>query len=246
MVGGFIAGIINTVAGGGSIITLPLLIFAGLPPSVANGTNRVAIVLQNVGALAGFKRHGFTVGRSAWRLLIPSVAGALIGVFLALHLDESQMRRVIGLVLVVMLIPLLRRNRPQGAGAVDPPVTWWTWPAYFLVGVYGGFLQAGVGFMYLALLVGGQGLDLIRANVLKVFFILVYTVIALAIFALSGKVEVAPGIALAIGTTAGGWLGARLAVRRGEAWIRVILVAAIFVAALKLLGVIDLVWQQLV
>ncbi len=235
--GGSIAGVINTMAGGGSLITLPLLIFAGLPPTVANGTNRVAIVLQNVGALAGFRKNGLKVGREAWLLLIPSLLGAYLGVRLAVNLDETMMRRAIGVILVVMLVPLLRRRRPRPPeGAVRVSTRWWLWPVYFAVGVYGGFLQAGVGFFYLALLVGLQGLDLVRANLIKIFLILMYSILALALFLAEGKVALVPGLALAAGNALGGWVGAHLAVRKGESWIKVVLAVAVIVSAAQLTG----------
>lgn len=242
LVGGFVAGIVNTLAGGGSLITLPLLIFSGLPASVANGTNRVAIVLQNVGGLAGFRKHGLRVGREAWILLIPSMAGAILGARLAINLDEATMRRAIAVLLVAMLVPILRSAKP---GAKKAPASlsfpWWVWPAYFVVGVYGGFLQAGVGFLYLALLAGAQGLDLVRANLIKVFLILAYSVVALALFAAEGKVAPVQGLVLAAGNMAGGWVGAHMAVRRGERLIRAILIVAVLASAVKLTGLLDLV-----
>jgi uncharacterized membrane protein YfcA len=236
--GGFVAGIINTMAGGGSLITLPILIFAGLPATVANGTNRVAIVLQNTGALAGFKSQGYTLGRDALLLLIPSVLGALVGIRFAVAIDEDLMRKVIGLVLVVMLVPLLRRRRPAPKGAVQIKRRLWMWPVYFLVGAYGGFIQAGVGFFYLALLAGAEGLDLVRANLVKVFLILVYSVLAVVIFMSEGQVALLPGLALAVGNAAGGWVGAHLTVKKGEGLVRVVLAVAVVVSAAKLLGLL--------
>ncbi len=236
--GGFVAGILNTMAGGGSLITLPILIFAGLPATVANGTNRVAIVLQNVSALGGFRRRGYTVGRDAALLLIPSVLGAAVGVRLAVGIDETLMRKVIGVVLVIMLVPLLRRRRPAPKGAVQIERRFRLWPVYFAVGAYGGFIQAGVGFFYLALLAGIEGLDLVRANLVKVFLILVYSVLAVAIFARVGQVAILPGLALAAGNAAGGWVGAHLAVDKGEGLVRVVLTCAVIVSAAKLTGLL--------
>ena len=166
LLGGFLAGVVNTLAGGGSIITLPLLIYAGLPPTMANATNRVAIVLQNVGALAGFSRHGYRPGREAWILLAPSLAGGTLGAFLAVDIDETLLRRIIGVVLVLMLVPILLRRPLDPSRSKVMEIKPWTWIAYFLIGVYGGFLQVGVGFLYLVLIAGIQRYDLVRANLL--------------------------------------------------------------------------------
>ncbi len=235
--GGVLAGVVNTVAGGGSIITLPLLIFAGLPPTMANGTNRVAIVFQNISALTSFKRRGFTVGRGAWLLLVPTLIGAYAGVRMAVDLDETTLRRIIGVVLVLMLIPVLRKNpAAREAGPVSPPTRAWNWPLYFLIGAYGGFLQVGVGFFYLALLSGIHGMDLIRANLIKVFYVLIFTILALGVFALEGQIDWGYGLILAVGNSLGGWLGAKMAVEKGERWIRAVLVLAILVAAARLVG----------
>ena len=234
--GGFVAGIINAVAGGGSIITLPILVFAGLPVSTANGTNRVAIVFQNIGAVAAYRRGGVTLPRETWALLVPSILGAVLGVRLAVHLDERTLSQAIAVVLVLMLIPILRKPATRKREPGTLRLKLWVWPAYFLVGVYGGFIQAGVGFLYLALLVGVQGMSLVRANLVKVFLVLVYTVIALVLFAAEGQVALVEGVALAAGNAWGGWLGARTAVEKGERWIRAVLVAAVLLCAAKLLG----------
>jgi hypothetical protein len=237
--GGILAGIINTVAGGGSIITLPLLIFSGLPPSVANGTNRVAIVLQTATALAGFRRHRYTVGRGTWLLLIPSLLGGFGGARLATTLEEETLRRVIGGVLILMLVPLFRKTRGgMGAGAVTPPLKAWVWPVYFLIGAYGGFLQVGVGFLYLSLLVGAHAMDLIRANLIKTFLVLGYTILTLVVFGRAGQIALVPGLVLAAGMAWGGWIGAKLTVEKGERWIRVLLVAAVLLASAQLLGLL--------
>jgi uncharacterized protein len=234
--GGFVAGVVNTMAGGGSIITLPLLIYAGLPPTMANATNRVAIVLQNVGALAGFRRHGHRPGREAWILLVPSLAGGALGALMAVDIDEALLKKIIGVVLVLMLVPILRRSSRDRTRSESMELKPWMWVAYFLIGVYGGFLQVGVGFLYLGLLSGIQRMDLVRANLLKVFFVLTYSLFALALFAWKDKVDWLAGLGLAMGTTGGGWLGAKLTVERGERWIRVVLVIAVVVASLELTG----------
>jgi len=238
---GLVAGVVNTLAGGGSLLTLPALIFVGLPAGVANGTNRVAVLVQSATASAGFRRGGALDLKRATLLLLPSLAGAAVGAALAVRVPDDAMQRVIAVSLLVFLVPVLVKpdvwlhGRP-GAFSGRPPV--WMYPALFAVGVYGGFLQAGVGFLILAVLVLGGGLDLVRANGVKVYLVAGYTVLALAIFLASGQVEWRSGIALAAGNGVGGWLGARMALRRGAGFVRAVLVVAVLASAAKLLGLL--------
>ena len=236
--GGVFAGILNVLSGGGGLLALPLLIFSGLPASVANGTLRVAMVVQNVAALATFRQRGVRVVSESWPLLIPCVLGAGAGVGLALILNESAFRRFVAVFLLLMLIPLFRNPTAGRTSRAEPfRLKGWMWPAYFAVGVYGGFLQVGVGIVFLALLVGASGLDLVRANAIKVFLILGYSILAVVLFAAGGRLALAPALALAAGNAVGGWLGARLAVDKGEVWIRWLVTATVLVSATRLWGV---------
>lgn len=232
----------NTLAGGGSLLTLPALIFLGLPAGTANGTNRVAILVQSLIASESFRRGGVLRVGTATRLLLPALAGAAAGAALAVRVPDVAMERIIALALLVFLVPVLvkpdvwlhgRRGALQ-AGTVPA----WIYAALFAVGVYGGFLQAGVGFAILAVLVPGGGLDLVRANAVKVYLVSGFTAIALAIFLAGGRIEWAPGLVLAAGNAAGGWIGARLALRRGATFVRGVLVAAVLASAAKLLGLL--------
>jgi hypothetical protein len=107
---------------------------------------------------------------------------------------------------------------------------------YFLIGAYGGFLQVGVGFLYLSLLVGAHAMNLVKANLIKTFLVLGYTILTLVVYGRAGQIAIVPGLVLAAGMAWGGWLGAKLAVEKGERWIRVLLVVAILAASARLLG----------
>jgi uncharacterized protein len=239
LVGGLIAGIINSMAGGGSLITLPLLVFAGLPPTVANGTNRVAVVVQCVTAVFGFARSGYLPRPAVARTAMPTVLGALIGAFVASHLSDAAFRPILGVVLLVMAgVVALKPSRWLGdPGASPRPMRPALFLAFFAAGAYGGFIQAGVGFLLLAALVPGMGLDLVRANGVKVALALVLTVMALGVFVVAGQVDWRAGGVLAVGNGIGGYVGARLAVRLGAPWIRWVLFAMVAASALEILGV---------
>ena len=233
---GLVAGTLNVIAGGGSFLTLPLLIFLGLPPTVANGTNRVGIFLQNVGAVWGFSRHGVVDWRAVLWAAAPATVGAGVGTWAALHVGEDTFRDVlaylmIGVTLYTLWDPLGKVRRGAGERARNLPALVL---GFFVVGVYGGFVQAGVGFLILAATTLA-GLDLVRGNAVKVLSVLIYTGLSLAMFAAEGKVVWGYGLALAAGTVLGSQLGVHLTVLKGHAWVRGVVTVAVIGLAVKLL-----------
>jgi uncharacterized membrane protein YfcA len=237
---GFAAGFINTLAGSGSLITLPLLIFIGLPPTIANGTNRVGILLQNIVAVGSFRQQKMLEWKSGLTLAIPAVLGSLVGAQIAVDLDERTMERAIGVVMVAMLFVILfQPNRwLQGRQEKKAPV-WLEMLVFFAVGAYGGFIQAGVGVFVLAALVLVSGFDVVRGNAVKVLIILLFTISAIAVFLINGQVNWGVGLLLALGSSAGAWVGCRVAFKQGARFVRWILIAVVVVSALDLLGVLE-------
>lgn len=239
---GAVAGTLNVIAGGGSMLTLPLMIFLGLPPSVANGTNRVAILVQNIGAVWGFRRHRLVDREWVPLAAIPALVGAAGGAWLAIRIDEAAFQRILAVLMVAIALwtlwnPLGRRGggeREPGAVAGSARGRVLLAAGFFAAGVYGGFVQAGVGFVLLAL-VTLAGLDLVRGNALKALVVLAYTPVSLAVFALGGRIDWGMGVALAAGNLAGAFLGVRLAVLKGHAWIRRVVTITIILFAIRLL-----------
>jgi hypothetical protein len=239
---GFIAGFINTLAGSGSLITLPVLIFLGLPATVANGTNRVGILLQNIVGLGGFHRQEMLDLKGTLILGMPAVVGSLVGAQIAVNMDETMMRRAIGLLMVVMLVVILVRPNRWLKGERTHLQGWPGWGRvllFFAIGIYGGFLQAGVGIFLLAGLVLGVGYDLVRANAVKVGIVLLFTISALAVFFLNDQVDLFIGLVLAVGTMLGAWVATQTAAQKGAAWVRRLLIVVVAVAGANLLGVFD-------
>lgn len=238
---GFVAGILNTVAAGGSLLTLPLLIIPlGIPSPNANAINRIAILLQNVIGVRKFTRKGVLNIRTDYRTSVPAVIGSLLGAFLATIISAPALDASIGIVMLVMfLLILLDPNNWVKDRKDHPPLKLWLqYVVFFLIGVYGGFLQAGVGFFLLAGLVLGSGYELVRANAIKVMIILFYTPFALAIFIwrdLFSWQYVLYGLLLAVGNMAGAAVGVNMAVKWGARFLRIMLLVAVMLASLRLL-----------
>jgi uncharacterized membrane protein YfcA len=231
--GGAFAGVLNVLAGGGSFLTVPLLIEAGLPPTVANGTNRLGVMLQSLTAAHGFRRHGVLDARFALRAALPAGAGAIVGTWLALVISDQAFRRVLAFVMIGVTLWTLWQPHP-GAGARRPTPTWLLAFGLFAVGVYGGFVQAGVGFLILALTTAA-GFDLVRGNAIKVLLVALFTALSLAAFVWNGMVVWTPGLVLAAGLVVGGQVGVRLTILKGHAWVRGVVTVAVLVLAIRLL-----------
>ncbi|MEC7869247.1 MAG: sulfite exporter TauE/SafE family protein [Candidatus Poribacteria bacterium] len=241
---GICAGFLNTVAGGGSLLTLPVLIFLGLDgATVANGTNRVAIMIQNTVGIAGFRRKGISDFRYGIFIAIPAMIGAVMGALLAINLgkfDKSGVifNRLLAMIMIgVLTITLANPFKKFQSDVENLGILRKTLAAllFFFLGIYMGFIQAGVGFMIIATLTTVNGFDLVRTNALKMFVVLFCTFVALIIFVTNDHVNWGMGIALGGGNAVGAWVGSHWAVEKGDKWIRIILVVTVSAFAIKLI-----------
>lgn len=230
---GVVAGFTNTLAGGGSALSLPLLMLFGLPAEVANGTNRVSVFAQSLAATQSFDRHGRLDRAAAFRIMLPTLGGSLLGAAVASYLPRALLKPLLlaGLLLVALTFVF---RAPPITGEQEPIAA--RGPAHrlvlFTIGVYGGFLQAGVGFFLLAFLGGALRYDLVRANALKLVVVAAFTLVALVVFVIRGQVAWGPGLVLAVGTV----VGARLGVRFALAVRGVVIRRFVFVAIVALAG----------
>lgn len=237
---GIVAGALNVVAGGGSLLTLPVMIMMGLDGPVANGTNRVAILAQNLTAVGAFRKKGFSDFRLSFTLALCALPGAITGAYVGTLVRGALFNRILAVIMIGLLAQMMwkqhiKRQRPNPEVAVRPPRMILGHVFMVAVGFYGGFIQAGVGFMLMAVLSNVLQLDLVRVNMHKVFIVGTYTAAALTVFLLVGAVLWVPGIALAVGNSLGGWIGSHLSVSRGEAFIRKVLYIALTALAIRLL-----------
>ncbi len=233
---GLLSGFLNVVAGGGSLLTLPVLIFTGLPPAVANGTNRVAIFIQSIWGIAGYKSKGISAFPYSIWLGISALVGAVIGAKMAIEISDELFERILAVTMVgVIIVTVLNSpGRKDYTEKMSKGRQIITTVVFFFIGIYGGFIQAGVGFMILAALTLINRFTLVKANSAKVFIIMIFTASALIVFIIEDKIEWLPGIIMAVGSSVGTWYGSRWAVDKGEKWIKIILIISVIGMAIKL------------
>ncbi len=240
---GGVAGFVNVMSGGGSLLTIPVMLFLGFPGPVANGTNRVAILAQNVMAVTAFFKKGFSDFRLSLSLAAAALPGAILGALIGTRLDGIWFERLIALIMIGVMILMARKQPPRPADTATaeekpgPSRQRLIWGHVCMVGAgfWGGFIQVGVGFILMPILHRVMGLDLVRVNMHKVFIVLFYTLSALTIFAWRVDILWIQGAALAVGNALGGWIGAHVSVQRGERVIRIVFNAVLAVFVVKLL-----------
>ncbi len=236
LIGSFIAGSINTLAGNGSVITLSLLTeLVGLPPNLANGTNRVGMLLQAAGSSRGFAANKVADMSKARPIIILTIIGAIGGVLTATKVSNDQFMFVFKYLMVFMLVVVLVKPERWLSEATDKPLSrWLSIPIFLILGFYGGFIQMGMGIFFIAVMVLLSGYSIIAANAIKTIVVMIYTTIVLAIFAWKGLVDWETGIIMAFGQTIGGYLTALYAVRMPNInlWAYRLLIVIIILAIL--------------
>ncbi|MCG7928002.1 MAG: sulfite exporter TauE/SafE family protein [Candidatus Thiodiazotropha taylori] len=234
---GVAAGWLNVMAGGGSLLTIPVMLFMGIPGPVANGTNRIAILAQNITAVTAFRRRGYSDFKLGFSLAAAASLGAIGGASVGVKLDGVWFDRVLALVMVgVMILMATGHDKIKPTSGERKAKNLFAGHLLMVgAGFWGGFIQIGVGFILMPILHRVLGLDLVRVNMHKVLIVLVYTIVALGIFAANLELMWWIGISLAIGNSIGGWLGAHTTITHGEGLIRRVLYLALSAFIIKLL-----------
>ncbi len=234
---GFVVGFINTVAGGGSLISLPVLIFLGLPPNVANGTNRVAVAIQNLMGTAGFSSKGVSTFPFNIYLGISALFGAILGAYIAVDIKGETFNRILAIIMVIVVLIIIFKPKLKLEGLQERVTGKYLWlgiGGFFFFGIYGGFINAGLGFIIILFLHYVNQMTLVRANATKVVVVLIYTLAALAVFEMNDKVQWKVGLVLAVGNGTGAWVASRVSVNKGDGFIKTFLVVMVVIMAIKL------------
>ncbi|MDD4750911.1 MAG: sulfite exporter TauE/SafE family protein [Synergistaceae bacterium] len=235
MLTGLVAGFLNVTAGGGTILTLPILNFIGLDLGVANATNRVSILFQNLSAIRHYHQNGKIDWREAATYIFPAIAGAILGTLSAVYMPPRVFRIIAAISIFSMGILLVAKPKMWDAPQGEPLSLPKRIAALFLVGIYGGFLQAGVGFLLIWAISGGCKKNLREANVLKITIVAFYTMASLALFASFGMVNWTAAFALALGSVIGGNAGARFNLKANDRVIRWILTGVVLISSIKMM-----------
>lgn len=237
---GSLAGFTNIMAGGGSAITLPTLIFLGLDGSVANGTNRLGILIQSFSAVLSFRQEKYSEFKISLKLAAFTLPGAIAGSIIAVNISDELFENILGYVMIGVIISMVFRksNKRKNQNETLRHNSWFIYPAMIAVGLYGGFIQAGVGFVLMASIYHLMKIGLVRVNMHKVFIVFIYTIPALLVFIFTSNVNWKFGLALAAGTGFGAWWSAKVSVKKGEGIIRIVLMVFILIMSLILLNII--------
>ncbi|MFT5217204.1 MAG: putative membrane protein YfcA [Glaciecola sp.] len=237
VVAGFVAGFINTIAGGGSLITLPVLIFLGLPTSIANGTNRIGIFLQTFTGAVGYRTKGIKTFPFSIYCGISALLGSVIGAQIAIDIKGETFNRILAAVMIVVVLLIVFKPKVSIESLMERTTGKHLWVSviiFFFLGIYGGFLNAGIGIIVLLFLTYFNRMSLTKANATKVTIACIYTFAAIVMFVLNDKINWTYGIFLAIGNMIGAWISSRWAVKQGDKTVRIFLIVVVTAMAIRL------------
>jgi uncharacterized membrane protein YfcA len=229
----FAAGLVNAIAGGGTLITFPALIATGVPAVASNATNTVALFPGQLASSFAYRSHILEEKRRAIALSVPSVLGGIVGAVLLLWLPEKAFETVVPWLIlfacVVLALQTQLKRLVSGMAHANHPAALWF--AQLLISIYGGYFGAGIGILMLAAMGIMIPSSMQHANALKVLFALLINAVAAVIFVAKGAVHVPEAALMAAASIAGGFAGSHLAKRLPPAGMRAFAIAVGLYAA---------------
>lgn len=240
---GFLVGIINTIAGSGTVITYSLFMMLGLPVNMANGTIRLGVIMQTLASTLNFRKHGALDWKKGFKLALPVVIGSIVGAQIATNINEAVFEKILaGILLIILFFIFYKPERwlKDQMHKIQSKPTIIQLLLFFLIGIYGGFIHIGVGLFMLSVLVLNAGYDLVKANAIKVMIVFLYSPFALAVFMMNDQVHYGMGLIAAIGNVFGGIVGSKMAISWGSNFVRWVLMVVIVVFSAYLLNIPEL------
>ena len=242
VVSGLLVGFINTLAGGGTIISMTIFMSLGLPPMIANGTNRIPIVLQNLVAVVNYSKSKILNIKTSLKYALPVALGSILGSNIALNISDIVFNYLFIMVIVFMIIMIVFKPKlwlNENPIKKNSPFSISQWIILFVIGIYGGFIHVGIGYFIIALIVLARGYDLLHANAIKNLVVLIYAPISLIPFILYGNIRYDYGLVHAIGNIIGAYVASRLATLFGSKVIRYILIAFMLLSCLQVVRMLS-------
>ncbi|MBT29253.1 MAG: hypothetical protein CMO01_06285 [Thalassobius sp.] len=241
---GILAGAVNTMAGSGSVFTLSVLIFGGLPVNIANGTNRIGTLAQCIIAIRTFQKNGLLPFKQSLKFTIPALFGALSGAIVATETSKDLLEIIVGIIMtILLLITIFEPLQYIKADLKNEKYLWLQYLSFFAIGFYGGFIQVGTGLFILVALGVLSSYNLVSSNAVKILIFTLFSLPVLLIFIYTDQVNWPMGIWVASGQAVGTFIAARFAVRspNAGAWMKKILITMMVVTILKVFGVFELI-----
>ena len=240
VVSGILVGAINTLAGGGSVVTVTMFTALGLPITIANGTNRIAVFLQNFTATITFLRKGAFNLKHGLLLSVPVIIGNVAGSLVATHINDSVFKICFGVILVVILLYLIFDSRIKIKEGHNLDIKPWHYLLFLGIGFYGGYIYIGIGYLILAITLWAMRMDIMTANAIKNFVIFVATPFSLAVFMINGQIDYLFGIPHGVGNIIGSFLASHYAAHLGKGFIKAFTLIIVLICFADLVGLISL------
>jgi len=238
---GAVVSLINSIAGGGSTLSLPIMIFLGMPATVANGTNRIGLIIGNFSSAFNLMKHGYLNKKIFLQLLVPTIVGTLIGACVLVRIGDRAFQAILACVICLVVVMSNLRKDILGKPPATPPekLTWKGAVGFALISIYGSIVQVGVGFVQIFGLTRYTGLEPIRVNALKNALTNVFLLISTTVLGIAGKIDWPIAIVMAVGACLGGYCGSFLQRKKGNKFIQHFVSATSIAMAIYL--VIDLI-----
>lgn len=228
---GIASSFINIMAGGGSILNLGAMVLLGVEPAVANGTNRVGLLVQNISGIRSYLKNGKNHIKKGIKISMIVLPGALIGAYIAINISGEIFKKMMSIAILIVVLSLFL---PKKARIKKLKNDFIFYILMFLIGIYGGFIQAGVGFLIMATFKHLKDMSLVEINFYKIMIILVYNIPIILMFGVTNNINLIYALALSLGNFIGANLSVKFSLAKGEKGVKIAVGVAVLLMGIKL------------